>query len=331
MRVLLTGAFGNIGRSALDELLKQEHIVTCLVRPTRKNRAIARALQPQVDRGQVRVVWGDIRSVDVVAGVVASQDVVLHNAAYIPPYSEVYPEVTRSTNIGGTRNVITALQALPRPPRLVYSSSAGLFGSTGHLPPPRTAADPVRPSNHYTASKAACEELVRASSLDWAIVRFGATPPLALGGLDPLVLKFVFAMPLDTRVHFVHTYDVGLALANAAGSDEIGGKILLIGGGAGCRMYQRDFIGGMLEATGVGRLPDTAYGTVPFCLDWLDTTESQSLLRYQRYSFDQFLVQIARIAGMRRHLARLARPAVRAWMLRQSPYYRARAGRPVAQ
>src|SRR5207249_1363923 len=158
---------------------------------------------------------------------------------------EVYPEVTRATNIGGTRNVIAALQALPRPPRLVYSSSAGLFGPTGHLPPPRTAADPVQPSNHYTASKAACKELVRRSGLDWAILRFGATPPLALGGLDRLVLRFVFAMPLDTRVHFLHTYDAGLALANAAGASEISGKVLLIGGGPGCQMYQRDFIGGL--------------------------------------------------------------------------------------
>jgi nucleoside-diphosphate-sugar epimerase len=265
---------------------------------------------------------------DDVKRAVANQDVVLHNAAYIPPYSEVYPEVTRATNIGGTRNVIAALQASPNHPRLVYSSSAGLFGSTRHLPPPRTAADPVQPSNHYTASKAACEELVRSSGLIWTILRFGATPPLAPGGLDRLVLRFVFAIPLDTRVHFVHTHDVGLALANAAGSDEISGKILLIGGGSGCRLYQREFIGGLLEATGVGRLPDAAYGTTPFCLDWMDTTESQQLLQYQRHTFDDFLQEMAKAAGIRRHLARAARPLVRAWMLRQSPFYRAAPGAP---
>ena len=323
MRVLLTGAFGNIGRSTLDELLKQQHVVTCLVRPAEKNRRIARRLRWFIDAGRLRIVWGDVREMDDVARAVASQDVVLHNAAFIPPYSEVYPEVTRATNIGGTRNIITAIQACSHRPRLVYSSSAGLFGSTRHLPPPRTAADPIQPSNHYTASKAACEELVRNSGLDWTILRFGATPPLALGGLDPLVLRFVFAIPLDTRVHFVHTHDVGLALANAAGSDMISSKILLIGGGSGCRLYQREFITGMLEATGVGPLPEAAYGTTPFCLDWMDTTESQQLLQYQRHTFDDFLQQMAKAAGVRRHLARVARPLVRAWILRQSPYFRA--------
>ena len=331
MRVLLTGAFGNIGRSALDELLKQQHTVTCLVRPARKNRRIVRSLRPFVDAGRLRIVWGDVRTMDDVARAVADQDVVLHNAAFIPPYSEVYPEVTRATNIGGTRNVIAAIQASSPRPRLVYSSSAGLFGATRHLPPPRTAADPVQPSNHYTASKATCEELVRSSGLNWTILRFGATPPLALGGLDPLVLRFVFAIPLDTRVHFVHTYDVGLALANAAGSDAIAGKILLIGGGSGCQLYQREFIAGMLEATGVGPLPDAAYGTTPFCLDWMDTTESQHLLQYQRYTFDAFLRQMAQVAGIRRHLARMARPLVRTWILRQSPYYRARSSVSVVQ
>src|SRR5918911_5415389 len=97
MRVLLTGAFGNIGRSALDELLKQQHTVTCLVRPARKNRGIARGLRPFVDADRLGIVWGDVRAMDDVARAVADQDVVLHNAAFIPPYSEVYPEVTRAT------------------------------------------------------------------------------------------------------------------------------------------------------------------------------------------------------------------------------------------
>ncbi len=322
MRVLLTGAFGNIGRSALDELLKQQHTVTCLVRLSHKNQTLARSLKEQLSAGRVRIIWGDIRSADDVSDAVAGQDVVLNNASFIPPYSEVYPELTWATNFGGTRNIIGAMEASSPRPRLVYSSSVGLFGATGHLPPPRTPADPIQPSNHYTASKAACEELVRQSGLTWAIMRFGATPPLAPGRFDPLVLKFVFAIPLDTRVHFVHTHDVGLAMANAVSSHDIWGKTLLIGGGEGCQLDQREFIGGLLKAAGIGPLPDSAYGRTPFSLDWMDTRESQQLLRYQRYNFEQFLEQMAALRGAWRHLARLTRPLVRYWILRQSPYFR---------
>ncbi len=113
MHLLLMGAFGNIGRSALDELLKQQHTVTCLVRCSRKNQTIARSLKEHLDTGRVRIVWGDIRSADDVAGAVAGEDVVLHNAALIPPYSEVYPDMTWATNAGGTYNIIGAMHASP--------------------------------------------------------------------------------------------------------------------------------------------------------------------------------------------------------------------------
>ena len=56
MRVLLAGPFGNIGKSTLDELLKQGHQVTCFARDRRENRKTAKKYG-----SQIRVVWGDLR------------------------------------------------------------------------------------------------------------------------------------------------------------------------------------------------------------------------------------------------------------------------------
>ena len=36
-------------------------------------------------------------------------------------------------------------------------------------------------------------------------------------------------------------------------------------------------------------LPENAFGTEPYYVDWLDTEESQHLLNYQRYSFDDII------------------------------------------
>ena len=72
----------------------------------------------------------------------------------------------------------------------------------------------------------------------------------------------------------------------------------------------------------MGMLPAEAFGTVPFAMDWLDTAESQRLLRYQTRSFDDYRRDLRALLGPRRALLRLLRPTVRAHLLAQSPYYR---------
>jgi hypothetical protein len=75
----------------------------------------------------------------------------------------------------------------------------------------------------------------------------------------------------------------------------------------------------MLEATGVGPLPEEAFGQPPYCTDWLDTAYSQQLLQYQRHSADEIIQDIAREVGWKRHLAALTRPIVRRNILKMSP------------
>ena len=60
----------------------------------------------------------------------------------------------------------------------------------------------------------------------------------------------------------------------------------------------------------------------PEDLDWLDTEESQRLLKYQRSSFDDIMRQLTRIVGYKRHLTALVSPIARWWLLLMSPYYR---------
>ena len=75
MRVLVTGAFGNVGRSTVDELLKQGHRVRCFDLKTRANTKTARSYGDRIE-----VVWGDLRSPADLAAAVSDQDAgeVLH-------------------------------------------------------------------------------------------------------------------------------------------------------------------------------------------------------------------------------------------------------------
>ena len=69
MKVLLTGAFGNVGSSALDELLERGHQVRCFDVKTRENVKAARKI-----KGKAEVFWGDLRHPEDVNAAVEEVD-----------------------------------------------------------------------------------------------------------------------------------------------------------------------------------------------------------------------------------------------------------------
>jgi UDP-glucose 4-epimerase len=313
MKVLITGAFGNIGTRTLESLLKQGHQVRCFDLETKANRRTAKRF-----RGQIELAWGDMRRWNDVGTAVQDQEVVVHLAFIMPPASEDRPQWAWDVNVGGTQNLLHSMKDLSSPPKIIFASTFSVFGETQHKPPPRTVSDPVQPIDNYTHHKVECERLVRESGLDWAILRLAVVPPLGLSGFTPKM----FDIPPGARVEVAHPQDVGLALANAVSCDEVWGKTLLIGGGAGSQLYYRDFIGRTMEAMGVRRLPDKAFGSASAYTDWLDTAESQRLLQYQQHSFEVFVQEVAVSVGYIRYLIRLFAPLIRWWMLSKSPYYR---------
>lgn len=310
MRVLVTGAFGNIGWSAVQELIRQGHTVRCLGRPSRAHRRLAARLP-----AGAQVEWGDVRDSDLSAAV-RDQDVIVHLAYVLPPESEDDPEAARATNVEGTRRLLEAAEKQPNPPRILFASSFDVFGPTQHLPPPRRVTDPVVATDHYSAHKLECEDMIRASGLEWCIFRFCDVPPLAMRSPHPIM----FRIPLDTRFEVLHTRDAGLAIANAL-SANVWGRVWLIGGGPTCQVLYRDYLGRMLDLIGVGRLPEEAFGQEPYCTDWLDTEQSQQLLQYQRHTFEEIVRDVAQAIGPTRYLARPFRPIARRWILRLSPYW----------
>ncbi len=318
MKVLLTGAFGNVGVSAIEALLQQGHTIRCFDLRTPANERTARRY-----RGRIEVLWGDLRVPANVAAAVAGVDVVLHVAFIIPKMShtgvesELRPDFAEAVNIGGTRNLVQTLEAQAQPPKLVFTSSLHVYGRTQNLPPPRTVGETPHPIEHYARHKIQCEELIRSSRLTWAILRLAATLPIALK-LDP----GMFDVPLANRMEYVHTRDVGLALANAVSSDAIWGKTLLIGGGPRCQYVFGDMVARIMGAMGLPMLPQEAFATVPFATDWLDTEESQQLLRYQTRTLDDYLRDMTRLLGPRLVFVRLFKSIVQRSLLAQSPHWR---------
>jgi nucleoside-diphosphate-sugar epimerase len=214
--------------------------------------------------------------------------------------------------------VLAALRAQPHPARLIFSSTVALFGITQDQPPPRRLSDPIHPVDPYSQQKAECEDLIRASGLDWTILRFTAIPRFH-ESFRAERIRAMFAINPGDRMEMIHPADAGRALANAVSSTEVLGKTLLIAGGPSCRAHMRDYYRAYLDAAGIGAFPDTAFSHDSYHLDYYDTAESQALLRYQRHSFEDFTRDLRRHLFWQRQGARLVRPVLRHILLRYAP------------
>ncbi len=314
MNVLLTGACGNIGQSALDELLTRGHQVRCFDLKTKANERVARSYEQRA-----QIFWGDLRRPEDLMEALRDIQIVVHLAFVIPTLSatgvssETEPEWAREINVGGTKNLLDAMKQQPQPPKILFSSSLHIYGKTQHLPPQRTVFDAPHPIEHYAKHKVECEEMIQRSGLTWAIYRLGASLPVRLL-MDPAM----FDVPLNNRIEFVHRRDVGLAIANGLETDEIWGKIWHIGGGSGCQLYQCELVEGVMEAAGIGMLPEDAFTDEPYPVDWLDTEESQRVLKFQRLTLADYIEDVKESIGFRRFFIRLFRPVIRAWILSKS-------------
>ena len=311
MRILLTGPFGNIGSHTTAELMRQGHQVRAFDLRTSRTVKVAQQFDHQLE-----VRWGDIRHPSAVQAAVKDQDVIVHLAAVIPPLSNEQPELAEQVNVDGTRNLIEAAKAQANPPRFFLASSFDVYGYTANQPPPRRASDPVQATDDYSAHKIACEALIKQSGLEYVIARFSDVPDIK----EPHPI--MFDIPLDQRFEVIHGDDIALAIANTLKTPEVWGQTILIGGGPRCQIRYRDYLFGMLEAIGVGPLPEEAFGQPQYCTDWLDTADSQRLLHYQRHSAEEIIQDIAQEVGWKRYLAGLSRPIVRRSILKMSPYWK---------
>jgi UDP-glucose 4-epimerase len=235
----------------------------------------------------------------------------VHLAYIIPPLCLEQPETSRDVNVGGTRNVVAAIgragERDGRAPRLLFASTLDVYGHTSHLAPPRRVDDPVAATDVYTQHKIECEALVRESGLVWSIFRFADVPPIALRDPHPIM----FTIPLDQRFEMIHPRDAGLAVACGVERDEIWGRVWNIGGGPRCQLTYGQYLSAFLEAMEIGALPPEWFATDPYCTDWLDTDESERLLRYQRHGFEDVVRETAALLGWRRPLVRALKPLVR--------------------
>ncbi|MFA5939514.1 MAG: NAD(P)-dependent oxidoreductase [Sinimarinibacterium sp.] len=311
----MTGALGNVGHSTLEALLAEGHDVVAFDLESPRARKLAARFDDRV-----RFIWGDLTRTETVRAALNGVDAVVHLAAIIPPLADRAPDLARRVNVDATRDLIAAMEASPTAKRLVFASSQGVFGDVQDREPPLRVDTPVSPTDEYGRQKVACEQAIRQSRLRWSILRLAAVTPIHLQAQDPSIM---FEFSPDARFEFLHPADAGTAFARAISCDDAIGKILYVAGGAQCRMTYYAFCNELMRAIGIGPLPTEAFvqTEVPrFFGDWVDTEESQRLLRYQTRGLREQTADMRKDFGAIVPLIRLLRPVATWFVVRSSAH-----------
>jgi cholest-5-ene-3beta,7alpha-diol 3beta-dehydrogenase len=316
IKVLLTGASGEVGFEAFQEIIKRNDCYDLTILSL-DNKSERRKFKPYSHAA--KIVWGDIRDPDIVIRAVSGADVVIHVAALIPPAADQYPKLADEINVGGTRNLVDAMIQQKPSPRLIYTSSIAVYGDRIENPE-ISVGDPLTPSvgDEYAITKIKAENIIRYSGLDWTIFRL-------CGVLcDRLkVQPLMFHMPLNTSLEFCHSSDVGYALVEAIECKPLRGKIFNLGGGESCRIIARDFLNRMLPIYGIspGLIPEYAFAVKNFHSGYYsDNDVLESYLGFQRKGLQEYFYDIqGKVSAFQKLFLRMVpKFLIRNWILRLS-------------
>lgn len=153
-RILVTGGAGFIGSHTVDALLADQKEVVVL-----DNLSSGKLSNLNLAHPHLKFIEGDVLMYDLLAKIVASVDAVLHLAAIASvPQSIDDPIHTLQVNTAGTLHVLEAVRQAKRDIRIVYASSAAVYGDIKTLPAQEAFATAATRLSPYALQKWQSEE-----------------------------------------------------------------------------------------------------------------------------------------------------------------------------
>lgn len=294
--VFLTGATGNMGREAVKRIAANSDDIRLrvLIRPDEIDHPVAREI---ARRNLAEIITGDLTDPDSIVRGVTGADVVLHVGGLVSPLADrLPPERVSAVNVGGARNIVTAIKAVggAERTRLVY---IGTIAETGSRNAPihwgRTG-DPIKISayDHYAITKTQAEAIVAESGIrHWVSLRQSGMAHFEMWKIfDPIM----FHNPLNGVFEWSTANDSGrlmAAVCSDAVPDSFWRGFYNIGGGATSRVVNHEFMAGS-----IARYRDVLrphwFATRNFHGQWYaDSDRLEALVPFREQSIHDYLAE----------------------------------------
>ena len=327
MKILITGAFGNIGTAVIKEAYKRNHEIIVFEIDTKKTRKTARKYRNKIKD----LVYGNIQDFEAVKKAVKESEAVIHLAAIIPPLSKKNRQLTMDVNLGGTVNIVNAIKQIKGNIPLIFTSSASVMGPTQLEDKIVSRNDALVKTGNYEVSKILCEEFLKKNADNYFIFRLaGVLPTFSVSSFAGAfsLLEEIFDMHPDMRLEMIMAEDVATALVTGAEKLKSGtapkNQAYILGGGKenGWQLRGGEFLSRLFGSLSL-TVPDRKYFTQDintYHLDWYDTREAQQEFNYQNHSFDDYLNQIKKTFRIYKIPIRVFRKIILKKLVKMSPY-----------
>lgn len=280
---LVIGGAGFVGSHIVDQLIAGGAagvtVIDNFVRGTRRN------LEGAVESGRVEVIEGSVLDVDLLREAMKGKHGAFHLAA-LWLYECVHePRKAVEHNVVGTYNVIETAHETGLP-RLVYSSSASVYGNARSVP--MTEEHPFDNRSLYGATKIAGEQFLRAfhdqHGLDYVALRYMNVYGPRMddkGAYVSVIVKVLDRIARGERptIHgdgtqafdFVHVSDVARCnvLAMEASATDAAYNV-----GTGVQTSIKELVDELLEITGSEIQPEYLPGQHMFVTNRVGSTEA---------------------------------------------------------
>lgn len=147
MKILITGGSGYIGTELIYQLFKKETVSEIIVYDnlSRSNRNFFIGVN-KMNSDKIRFIEGDLLDSRKLRQAMKGVDVVYHLAANVTtPFADQHPHLYEQINHWGTAEVVYAVEATESVKKLIYLSSASIYGSSDtevfsntQIPQPKT-------------------------------------------------------------------------------------------------------------------------------------------------------------------------------------------------
>lgn len=298
-KILVTGAFGSIGKWVLKYLLTEgKYEITALDLKTKES-------VKKLKKRKINIVYGNVEEEALMASLIKEHDYVIHLAGIMPPLCNLSKSFGDEIDYTGTENIVKCISFYNPDCFMIYPSATTLYekkdieiSSSGQVK--------ISTEDYFSRTKEKCEKLIKEKLKNYVIFRI----PFVLGDLH--YNKAVYLYNKNEELELITDRDAAYALVKSIEySKELNKKVKILTGGKGCRVNSTNLYLRILDTYGYSRNITWNYIFKPYKYSgyiFKEDKKLEELLNYQNDSIDSYFMRLKRTCGKRRIPRILAKP-----------------------